>query len=249
MAHSNGQVGGKGAWKIDELAHLSGISVDTIRYYSREGLLPGAQRDGRGLSYGPIHLERLKQIRQLQEKHISLAAIRDLLDEGRLELLQRLLDRGEKELSREELRAQSGLEGDLVERLEAIGFMSSPEERGTAMYDGLDLTATRSIKSLIEAGMPEAVLLLLAGIYIRQMGSLRQELLASFGEPLSDAAPGLTAEEIEAFVTSTSGQVETYLDHFEVLLTYLHRRTLERLAVEAVEVAQLAPAMAAGDMK
>jgi hypothetical protein len=73
--------------------------------------------------------------------------------------------------------------------------------------------------------------------------------LASFSEPLSDAIPDLTSQEIEAFVTSTSGQLEVYLDHFEVLLTYLHRRTLERLAVEAVEVAQLAPAMAASDTK
>ena len=82
VSHSNGRTTASGGWKIDELAHLSGISVDTIRYYSREGLLPDAQRDGRGLIYGPSHLERLKQIRQLQEKHISLAAIRDLLDEG-----------------------------------------------------------------------------------------------------------------------------------------------------------------------
>ncbi len=240
MSQSHGQGSSHGGWKIDELAHLSGISVDTIRFYSREGVLPSAQRDGRGLAYGSIHLERLKQIRALQERHFTLAAIRDLAESGRLELLERLLDRGEQALSREELRAQAGLEGGLIERLEAIGFVSPPEERGAATYDGADLAAIRSIKSLIDAGMPEPILLMLAGIYVRQMGSLRQDLLASFGDLPADDSTDLMTEEIDDFVTGTSNQIEVYLSHFEVLLTYLHRRTLERLAVEAVEVSEMA---------
>ncbi len=237
--HGNGH----GGWKIDELAHLSGVSVDTIRYYSREGLLPGGQRDGRGLSYGPNHLERLTQIRALQERHFTLAAIRDLAESGRLELLERLLDRGETALSREELCAQAGLEGSLIERLEALGFVTPPEERGAATYDGADLAAIRSIKSLIDAGMPEPILLLLAEIYVRQMGALRQDLLASFGDlPSSDMADPKT-DEIDEFVTGTSNQIDVYLNNFEVLLTYLHRRTLERLAVEAVEVSEYPPVL------
>jgi DNA-binding transcriptional MerR regulator len=232
---------GQGGWKIDELAHLSGVSVDTIRYYGREGLLPSAQRYGRGLAYGAVHLERLNQIRALQERHFTLAAIRDLAESGRLELLERLLDRGEQALSRDELCAQAGLDDGLIERLETIGFVSPPEERGAATYDGADLAAIRSIKSLIEAGMPETILLLLAEIYVRQMGALRQDLLASFGDLPPEATPDPRPDEIDDFVTATSTQVEVYLSHFEVLLTYLHRRTLERLAVEAVEVSEYPP--------
>jgi len=225
-------------WKIDELARQSGSSVDTIRYYGREGLLPPAERDGRGLSYGSAHLERLKQIRRLQERHFTLAAIRDLAAEGRLELLDRLFGPHEDALSRQELAALSGLESDLVDELEKLGFVSPPEERGAVTYDSGDLAALRSVKGLIDSGMPTAVVLLLAGIYIRQMAALRQDLLDTFGEPLSDIGPDLPSDEIEAFVTAASTQIEGYLDHFEVLLAYLHRRTLERLVVEAVEVAQ-----------
>jgi DNA-binding transcriptional MerR regulator len=241
MSQTKDHGNGHGGWKIDELAHQSGVSVDTIRYYGREGLLPSAQKDGRGLAYGAVHLERLNQIRALQERHFTLAAIRDLAESGRLELLERLLERGEQALSRDELCVQAGLDGGLMERLETIGFVSPPEERGAATYDGADLAAIRSIKSLIEAGMPETILLLLAEIYVRQMGALRQDLLASFGDMPADLAAESRPDEIDDFVTATSTQIEVYLSHFEVLLTYLHRRTLERLAVEAVEVSEYPP--------
>jgi hypothetical protein len=232
--------GGDGhrAWKIDELARESGTSVDTIRFYAREGLLPAAERDGRGLSYGSVHLDRLKQIRQLQERHFTLAAIRDLAAEGRLELLERLFRPTGQSFSHEELATRSGLDPDFLEELEKLGFVSPPDERGAAAYDGGDLAALRSVKGLTDAGMPKPVVLLLAGIYIHQMVALRQELLACFGEPLNDLGPELRPDEIEAFVTAASTHIDGYLDHFEVVLTYLHRRTLERLAVEAVEVAQ-----------
>jgi hypothetical protein len=81
----------------------------------------------------------------------------------------------------------------------------------------------------------------LAEIYVRQMGALRQDLLASFGDlPAGDITDPKT-DEIDEFVTGTSTQIDVYLSHFEVLLTYLHRRTLERLAVEAVEVSEYPP--------
>jgi DNA-binding transcriptional MerR regulator len=229
---------GQQAWKIDELARQSGTSVDTIRFYAREGLLPVAKRDGRGLSYGQAHLDRLKQIRQLQERHFTLAAIRDLAAEGRLELLERLFRPSEQTFTHDELVTRSGLDPDFVEELEKLGFVSPPEERGALAYDGGDLAALRSVKGLFDFGMPRAVVLLLAGIYIHQMDALRQELLACFGEPLNDLGPELRPDEIEAFVTAASTHIDGYLDHFEVVLAYLHRRTLERLTVEAVEVAQ-----------
>ena len=34
-------------WRIDDLAHRAGVTVDTIRYYQREGLMPDGQRSGR----------------------------------------------------------------------------------------------------------------------------------------------------------------------------------------------------------
>ena len=42
-----------GDWRIDDLAHKAGVSVDTIRYYQREGLLPTARRKGRAQALRP----------------------------------------------------------------------------------------------------------------------------------------------------------------------------------------------------
>jgi len=50
-------------WRIDELAHEAGVTVDTIRYYAREGLLTAPERSGRHKLYGSAHLERLGRIR------------------------------------------------------------------------------------------------------------------------------------------------------------------------------------------
>jgi len=54
--------------RIDELARRAGLTVDTIRFYQREGLLPPAQRAGRAKVYGQDHLARLAQIRDLQTR-------------------------------------------------------------------------------------------------------------------------------------------------------------------------------------
>src|SRR5512144_2442890 len=70
-------------WRIDDLARRADVTVDTIRYYQREGLLPAAARAGRSNLYGPSHLERLERIKDLQGRRFSLAAIRALLSEER----------------------------------------------------------------------------------------------------------------------------------------------------------------------
>ena len=49
-------------WRIDELAQKAGVTVDTIRYYAREGLLPPPAKSGRNKLYGPEHVDRLARI-------------------------------------------------------------------------------------------------------------------------------------------------------------------------------------------
>jgi DNA-binding transcriptional MerR regulator len=50
--------------KIGELAHVAQTTVETVRYYEKEGLLPVTVRTaGNFRVYGPAHLERLRFIR------------------------------------------------------------------------------------------------------------------------------------------------------------------------------------------
>ncbi len=66
--------------RIGDLAKLIGISVETIRFYERAGLLPLAERTGNNYRvYSATHEERLLFIRQCRSLDISLDEIRTLL--------------------------------------------------------------------------------------------------------------------------------------------------------------------------
>jgi len=66
--------------KIGELAAETGIPVETIRYYEREGLLPEPKRSGSNYRlYGNTHVERLKFIRDCRLLDMSLEETRRLL--------------------------------------------------------------------------------------------------------------------------------------------------------------------------
>lgn len=64
--------------KIKEVAQLAGVSLSTIRFYLREGLLPPAIKTGKTMAYyGQEHLQRLAFIKQLQsEKNLPLYFIK-----------------------------------------------------------------------------------------------------------------------------------------------------------------------------
>jgi DNA-binding transcriptional MerR regulator len=62
-------------WTIRELAAESGVPERTIRFYISRGILDPPLRGGRGAAYGPAHLKRLKEIRDLQSKGLMLAEI------------------------------------------------------------------------------------------------------------------------------------------------------------------------------
>src|SRR6266545_2291618 len=65
---------------VDELARRAGIPTSTVRLYQARGLLPGPRREGRVGYYGAGHLARLRLIAELQQRGISLAGIKQLVD-------------------------------------------------------------------------------------------------------------------------------------------------------------------------
>ena len=67
---------------VGELADLGGVSRRTVRYYVQEGLIPPPLGVGRGDHYGREHLDRLLQVKALQEAGRSLDEIRQLLGDG-----------------------------------------------------------------------------------------------------------------------------------------------------------------------
>ncbi|GAA4498758.1 MerR family transcriptional regulator [Actinoallomurus oryzae] len=67
--------------KISELSDRSGLPVQTIKYYIREGLLPkGAATAATRAEYAEEHLERLRLIRALREVgDLSVAAVKRII--------------------------------------------------------------------------------------------------------------------------------------------------------------------------
>lgn len=66
--------------KIGELAQAAGSTVETVRYYEKEGLLPAPERNANNYrSYGAAHVERLRLIRNCRALDMTHDEIRALL--------------------------------------------------------------------------------------------------------------------------------------------------------------------------
>lgn len=214
-------------WRIDDLARRAKVSVDTVRFYLREGLLPPARRIGRLTLFGPAHLARLQQVRALQARHFNLGAIRQLIENDRLGVVETLFAADEGTYTREELVRRSGLDDGLVARLEAVGYLAEPAAEGREAYDDADLHALRAVAELIELGLPVDVVVALAAIHVRHFEALHNEVRELF------AAPGDRWPEgaWEAFQTDLEERVRALLPAAERLARYVRQRTLQRMTM------------------
>ena len=76
----------KREYRMEELAHLAGITVRTLRFYRERKLIPPPRREGRIAWYDDHHLARLRTIAALLERGHTLNGIAELaeaLDHGR----------------------------------------------------------------------------------------------------------------------------------------------------------------------
>lgn len=69
-------------YTIDELASATGVPSRTIRFYQAKGALPPPVRRGRIAYYDDSHAERLRLVAHLQDRGLSLRAIRDLFQQS-----------------------------------------------------------------------------------------------------------------------------------------------------------------------
>ena len=66
--------------KIGEIAAATGVHIETVRYYEREGLVPKPARTASNYrSYGEAHRKRLTFIRRARDLGFSLVQVRELL--------------------------------------------------------------------------------------------------------------------------------------------------------------------------
>jgi DNA-binding transcriptional MerR regulator len=216
-------------WRIDELAQKAGLTVDTIRYYAREGLLPAPVKQGRHRLYDSEHLERLERIRELQAQRFSLAAIKAIVDVDRpgLEGLFTAEGRG---YTLPELVERSGVDPDLVNGLRGVGLLPDPVEFGVESYDDADLALLRAVGELRSIGMTPEILLALGRIYVDRFTELQQDVLDMLS---GKDNPAWSAEELVTIQSQLTANAHRLMPAINQLLNHVHQRTLQRLTLEA----------------
>lgn len=232
------------------------MSVDTIRFYQKRRLLPPPAREGRIAWYGPEHLERLGQIKDLQRRGFSLAVIRRLVT-GELDPADEPLaaavvgardddEPGPEEfLTGEELAARSRVPVALIDAVARQGLLVPRRHEGEARFTSTDVDIVGVGLGLLEAGLPMPELLALAQRHHMVTRATAEAAVALFDEHIRQPllAADLSSEEraarlVDAFRVLLPAVTKLVAHHFRRVLLDVAQEHLEAVG----EPAELAAA-------
>ncbi len=155
-------------YRVEEIARAAGVGVDTVRFYQSRGLLPAPRRRGRVAIYGEAHLERLRRIRELSQRGLTLAGVRRVIegsgqDGAAADLLGALAEaEGERTYPPAELAATAGVSETFLEVMRGTALLEPVEVEGEPRYTETDLQSVRAARELLDAGVPLDALVALA---------------------------------------------------------------------------------------
>ena len=205
-------------YEIAEFAHLCGLSVDTIRFYQSRGILMYPARQGRKAYYGPEHLDRIKQIRNLQDRGLSLREIKSRLDD----------DSGvaspepSLQLDFDEFSSRIGLPSAIIRSLIAEGLLIPLSLGGRQVFGVKDIRMAELALQLLGQGLPFAELLALAKAHHARMRETVEDAVTLFDDTLrvdpETRDESEIAEEYESFLRLSGAVAELVSLHFERLL-------------------------------
>ena len=224
--------------RIGELSARAGVSVATIKYYIREGLLPPPSvKTGRTMGYyDHAYLERLRLIRQLRDDHflplrvikaILLERSGDPLPAGEAAALARVapslmrtIAGAGASVSRVEVLAASGLTADELALLEELGLVGEADGRFTDADRDLMVT----LREMEAAGLGrERFPLEGLGHYVELLGELARREVRRF---IRLGSPGTSHEDLESMALRG-------LAVSEPMVLLLRRRLIARALREA----------------
>jgi DNA-binding transcriptional MerR regulator len=154
---------------VEQVAAACDVSVDTVRYYQSRGLLPQPEREGRVAWYDDGHVERIRRIRDLRRKGLTLAAIGRVVrsDRADADLAVAVAEElGEIDasdlLTLDAFAAAAGVPASLIQAVEREGIAIGREADGEVRYTASDIELVRTALRLLEFGLPLGDLLELA---------------------------------------------------------------------------------------
>jgi DNA-binding transcriptional MerR regulator len=238
-------------YTLPELVQASGFSVDTIRYYQSLGLLAAPMHEGRRAIYEELHLDRLRVIRSMSRRGLSLRVIGMLLERPAEWADQALLTALEEEATEPtyttaELARHLGVPEALITSIESTGLGETADEgEGGARYSESDLGAARGALKLLSYGFPITRLLALAVRHDRAIRRTVDDAIELFDAHVrkrggKEADPEAVARGFREILPIATSLV---VHHFQRVLV---RRALKRLRkkgekgalAHAVEVAK-----------
>ena len=229
--------------RVEELALAAEVSVDTIRYYQKQRLLPPPGRDGRLAYYGDEHLDRIARIKELQRRGFTLAVIRRFLA-GELDPADEPLaaavagaeeEEGDEERFRiDELAHRVGVPQPMLDALLREGLLIPRMVGGEPSFTSADVTMLKGGLRLLEAGLPLPELFALARHHHEVTREVAAEAVELFDtwvrKPLraSDLPEDEKAERlVEAFRTLLPAVTALVAHHFGRILLQVAQEHLE----------------------
>ena len=187
--------------KIGETAREAGVSVDTVRYYERRGLLPSPKRRQSGYrQYLDDSVTRIRFIKHAQELGFSLDEIADLLSlkldpraacgdvkrkaeskiaeiDGKIEMLRRMKDA----LGSLTKTCAEGKRASECPVLEALGSREGPDALKIDCYMSRDCGSEDALRQTIARAL--AAEKTDAKVNFRRIGTARAAALGVTGSP------------------------------------------------------------------
>lgn len=156
--------------KISELAAAASVSKQTIHFYLREGLLSPPVQSSRNMAYYDArHLEEIRLIKELQEqRYLPLAVIKTIITARRSggdmhlpdhiammedAFLEAKNEKDERVRTLAELIDETGLSGEVIAKMEAIGLLCPELDSQGKRFDGYDAALAMALGRLLDMGM------------------------------------------------------------------------------------------------
>lgn len=199
--------------RVEQLAGDAQLSVDTIRYYQKIGILHPPTREGRVALYDDSHSDRLQEIKQLSDEGFSLAQIQQLGASSAHPLLASLNGSSDS-LSFDELVAASGTDKEIVQLAVDAGLIRPLTTNG-AQFGISTLSMLKAGVELLDAGVPFDELIHLAVRHADHVESVAKDAVDLFAKHLGETS-----------VSSQTQVVETILPAVTELVAQHFRQTL-----------------------
>ena len=226
-------------YRIEQLARTADVAVDTIRFYQGKGLLDSPRREGRVTWYGEAHLDRLRRIRELQQRGFTLTVIQRFLagelEESDEELVAAVTrPSAPVTLTLAELAERSGVAEPLLASLQQAGLLVPIEGADEPAYPASDLDAIAAGMKLIAAGIPLGDLIELARDYSAAVDRTSRQAVQLFDRHVRERiqAEGGETEVAERRLLELFNEL---LEASGTLVRHHFQRSLLRAAREHIE--------------